>query len=61
MRCYIVQLLAKFAHHKCLISDASTQEGFNFGEVSGIIRGGADMMDGASSFIKKLTSTFGSK
>lgn len=41
--------------------DGSTQQGFNLGGVSGMIRGGADMMDGASSFIKKLTNTFGTK
>lgn len=43
------------------LGDASIPDEFNLGKLSGMIRSGADMMDGASSFVKKLTSTLTKK
>jgi hypothetical protein len=43
------------------LGDASIPEDFNLSKLSGTIRSGADMMDGASSLVKKLMSTFNRK
>ena len=48
-------------HWQNIFSDGSAPNGFDLKNLSGQIRQGADMMDSASSLLKKITSTFGSK